>query len=437
MLVPDRSELFVQLVTQYQQRVHLFILSLVPNRTDAEEILQETNLVLWRRFEEFRPGSDFRAWAFQVAFNKVKLFHERHGRDKLHFGAEVTDRLATIATSAPDSLPAELEALERLQDATQPAGPRPDRAPLPAGGDHHFGGGRGGPQRGGRLQGRGADSPHTVRVHPTSRPPGGAKMTLSPSQQLELRDLVDALCEDGLTPATLERLESLLLADDDACRYYLNYLSLHGALLLANQNPQPEIPNPSRHVPPIILDLSPTFRSPLMSLHSPVGGFVFSYLVGALLLGIGLLIGWTWRIHYDQQVVQNAPPQSPVFGESKAERESVGRITGLVDCRRADGSTETFDRAHVPLGSRYALATGFMEITYDTGAKVILQGPCTYEVESAAGGFLSLGKLTARVEKRGEEPRDIINPRSATSNLPRPSPLSPLPSFRSVRPPPS
>ena len=39
-----------------------------------------------------------------------------------------------------------------------------------------------------------------------------------------------------------------------------------------------------------------------------------------------------------------------------------------------------------------------MEITYDTGAKVILQGPVTYEVESPAGGFLSVGKLTARVE---------------------------------------
>ena len=43
-----------------------------------------------------------------------------------------------------------------------------------------------------------------------------------------------------------------------------------------------------------------------------------------------------------------------------------------------------------------------MEITYDTGAKVILQGPVTYEVESKDGGYLSLGKLTARVETRGE-----------------------------------
>ena len=44
-----------------------------------------------------------------------------------------------------------------------------------------------------------------------------------------------------------------------------------------------------------------------------------------------------------------------------------------------------------------------MEITYHTGAKVILQGPVTYEVESN-GGYLSLGKLTGKLEKRGEGP---------------------------------
>ncbi|MBU4273362.1 MAG: NPCBM/NEW2 domain-containing protein, partial [Planctomycetes bacterium] len=58
--------------------------------------------------------------------------------------------------------------------------------------------------------------------------------------------------------------------------------------------------------------------------------------------------------------------------------------------------------AYVPLDHKYKLDSGLMEITYDSGAKVILEGPCTYEVESTAGGYLSLGKLTARVEKRGE-----------------------------------
>ena len=57
-----------------------------------------------------------------------------------------------------------------------------------------------------------------------------------------------------------------------------------------------------------------------------------------------------------------------------------------------------------------------MEITYDTGAKVILQGPVTYEVESAAGGYLSLGKLTARVEKKAEGGSPIPNPQSLIPN---------------------
>ena len=57
----------------------------------------------------------------------------------------------------------------------------------------------------------------------------------------------------------------------------------------------------------------------------------------------------------------------------------------------------------VSLGDKFALRSGLMEITYDTGAKVILQGPVTYEVESKDGGYLSLGKLTGEAgEESGE-----------------------------------
>ena len=58
----------------------------------------------------------------------------------------------------------------------------------------------------------------------------------------------------------------------------------------------------------------------------------------------------------------------------------------------------------VCLGDKFALASGLMEITYDTGARVILQGPVTYEVESKDGGFLSLGKLTAKAGE-GRRPK--------------------------------
>ncbi len=184
---------------------------------------------------------------------------------------------------------------------------------------------------------------------------------------------------------------------------------------------QSTIDNQQSPIPPIILDLSPTVhRSPLANLFAP-SGFLFPYVASALIVGIGLLIGWTCRVSLLQQLAPGDAEQvaieqdgtSPIGrnGPESAAHEldlsplsqpSVGRISGLVNCRWPDRGTETFDGAAIRLGSKYALAAGFMEITYDTGAKVILQGPCTYEVESAAGGFLVAGQADRAVERKGE-----------------------------------
>ena len=79
----------------------------------------------------------------------------------------------------------------------------------------------------------------------------------------------------------------------------------------------------------------------------------------------------------------------------------------MVDCKWAGTA---FDSPVVPLGRKYELASGLMEITYDTGAKVILQGPVTYEVESKNGGFLPVGKLTGKVITANGE--GILGPHS-------------------------
>ena len=71
----------------------------------------------------------------------------------------------------------------------------------------------------------------------------------------------------------------------------------------------------------------------------------------------------------------------------------------MVDCKWNGGS-------RVSLGQKCELASGLMEITYDTGAKVILQGPVTYEVE-ANGGYLAVGKLTGKLEKKTSDPQSL------------------------------
>src|SRR5262245_8344459 len=46
----ERTELFIRLLGQNHRSLHLYVMSLIPNRTDAEDVLQQTQLVLWREF---------------------------------------------------------------------------------------------------------------------------------------------------------------------------------------------------------------------------------------------------------------------------------------------------------------------------------------------------------------------------------------------------
>jgi RNA polymerase sigma-70 factor (ECF subfamily) len=68
---------FIRLISGQQTAIYSYILSLHPNRVDAEDILQETNVVLWQKISEFEPGTNFRAWAFKVAYFQVLAHRQR------------------------------------------------------------------------------------------------------------------------------------------------------------------------------------------------------------------------------------------------------------------------------------------------------------------------------------------------------------------------
>lgn len=59
---------FVLLITRHQAAIYAYILTIHPDRVAAQDILQETNLVLCRKIHEFEPGTHFKAWAFKIAY---------------------------------------------------------------------------------------------------------------------------------------------------------------------------------------------------------------------------------------------------------------------------------------------------------------------------------------------------------------------------------
>ena len=132
----------------------------------------------------------------------------------------------------------------------------------------------------------------------------------------------------------------------------------------------------------------------------PVGRI--AYLAATVIVGIGIAVA---AITYVSPSMQIGKTSAPGKASHAAPVESppipiVGRISGAVDCKSNDSDERIVRGAAVPLGRKYALVSGLLEITYVTGAKVILQGPTTYEVESTNGGYLAIGSLTARLEKK-------------------------------------
>ena len=97
----EKMDQFVQLLATCQRKVFLYALALVHNPVDAEEILQETNLVLWRKFDQFRPGTDFSRWACRIAHFEVLKFRERRPAAERLFS---TDFLEALARDAEESL---------------------------------------------------------------------------------------------------------------------------------------------------------------------------------------------------------------------------------------------------------------------------------------------------------------------------------------------
>jgi RNA polymerase sigma-70 factor (ECF subfamily) len=87
----DRGAEFLRLFLQHQRRIYGLILALVPNGPDADDILQETSAVLWQKFGEFDPGSNYAAWALRIARYQVMAYYSSKRRQKARLSDETLD----------------------------------------------------------------------------------------------------------------------------------------------------------------------------------------------------------------------------------------------------------------------------------------------------------------------------------------------------------
>ena len=77
---PDKE--FIYQLTDWQNRLFGYLFTLLGSVHDARDVLQQTNLVLWRKANEFEPGTNFGAWARKCAYFESLAFLRDRKRDR-------------------------------------------------------------------------------------------------------------------------------------------------------------------------------------------------------------------------------------------------------------------------------------------------------------------------------------------------------------------
>ena len=202
----------------------------------------------------------------------------------------------------------------------------------------------------------------------------------------EIHSLVTARLHGELTPERLADFDRLLASSGEARRLYVQYIyeTLALPVLVSAESEQHSQPSPFRiesgpsHVP--------TWPGMIGYLSS---GWPVAYLIATVIFGVGLLVGSLVHVSQSVQLAEQRPAVTEDKLARRPQTEFVGRITGMVDCRWVENPKSEIrnpkeiinqkskiinPNSLVSLGDRFALASGLMEITYDTGAKVILAG---------------------------------------------------------------
>jgi RNA polymerase sigma-70 factor (ECF subfamily) len=98
---PDRTEAFLRLLTEHERRLALYVTGLVACPQDAQDVMQEGKIIMWRQFHQFELGTNFPAWARKILFYQVLAYRRRSKRTRSeHLSDVLLERLSEESESA-------------------------------------------------------------------------------------------------------------------------------------------------------------------------------------------------------------------------------------------------------------------------------------------------------------------------------------------------
>ncbi len=209
--------------------------------------------------------------------------------------------------------------------------------------------------------------------------------------QQTLIKLIDATCSGKAAVDDVRKLAEILKSDEDALRTFVRYRDMHATLHCVSSQTDPSTAliadgfsshgETEAEQPGVLQNL---IRSPRALLAAGILVCLTTYAITSL--------SWLDEVRSLQDSVATAPAE-----EGEPEPNPAARITELVDCRWQPESEPKEFGETLFHGDCLDLQEGLVQLTFTSGAKVILQGPARFYPLSGMEAELEFGKMTAVV----------------------------------------
>jgi hypothetical protein len=235
-----------------------------------------------------------------------------------------------------------------------------------------------------------------------------------PYDRNELQGLMDLYCQGALSDEQSRRLASILRENSQARRDYLEYMDVHAALQWEIGS-RAQITEISRHFrKELRSEVAKRSRSPVLGFldrarqiggESPLATALMWMVMAILLSGTLLTAVFICMMIFgikppvgQQAVAKNGEQGAGNMKQQAPSSSPVARLIRLVDCNWESGAAPPATGDDLAPGRKLALKSGLAEIIFQGGAKTVLEGPATLEINSRTAAFLRQGKFTVTVE---------------------------------------
>lgn len=219
----------------------------------------------------------------------------------------------------------------------------------------------------------------------------------------DFRELMSKRLDGTLTASEHQALEEWLLSGDKQLDVFVEWMRMHVAithvlaerdyLALRDESSQSSEKCEAPAVPRSLEDA-------VLHLHSGRSRkAAFAKLLGiaaTLIVGMALL----WDDAADDEPARQANARQEPAPAAAAETAIAATVSNAQDVIWAEGTLQFDYGEDVPQGQIVILKSGHLELTFNSGATVLLAGPCRFRVDKELNGTLFMGKLAASVPPR-------------------------------------